>query len=101
MSNGGHEGGPAVRPLSVDQSHGESSRGSSGNITEVEIDTRDGRESTQPEDTIIEELRGNALTADHTPVDPSTAEPIETEVGFGKDPHRADTLGFWSIDIEY
>uniref|UniRef100_A0A093UMF8 Uncharacterized protein n=1 Tax=Talaromyces marneffei PM1 TaxID=1077442 RepID=A0A093UMF8_TALMA len=57
MSSGGHEGGPAARPHSVDQNHGESSRGSSGNITEVEIDAGNEHESTQPEDTVIEELR--------------------------------------------
>lgn len=92
MSNGGHEGGPAARRPSVDQSHRESSRGSSGNITEVEIDARNEHESRQPEDTIIEELRGNALTASHTPVDPLIAEPIETEATLGEDVHGVDTL---------
>ncbi|QGA20933.1 hypothetical protein EYB26_008643 [Talaromyces marneffei] len=91
MSSGGHEGGQAARPHSVDQNHGESSRGSSGNITEVEIDAGNEHESTQPEDTIIEELRGNALTANQTPVDPSVAEPIEIEAALEKDSQAADT----------
>lgn len=58
----------------------------------MEINARDGHESTQLEDTIIEELRGNALTADHTPVDPLIAKPIETKAALGTDPHRTDTL---------
>ncbi|QGA15968.1 hypothetical protein EYB26_003635 [Talaromyces marneffei] len=92
MSNGGHEGGPAARPHSVDQIHGESSRVSSGNITEVEIDAGNEHESTQPDDAIIEELRGNALPANQTLVDPSVAEPIEIEAALEEDSHGADTL---------
>lgn len=92
MSNGRHEGRPAARPHSVDQIHGESSRVSSGNITEVEIDAGNEHESTQPEDAIIEELRGDAPPADQTLVDPSVAEPIEIEAALGEDSQGADSL---------
>ncbi|PCG88161.1 Hypothetical protein PENO1_111780 [Penicillium occitanis (nom. inval.)] len=89
-SNGGQEDGPAARSHSVAQSHAESSRGSSGNITEVEIDAGNQHEPTQPENTVEEDLAGNALTTDHTPVDPLIAEPIQTETPLGQDHHEAE-----------
>lgn len=87
MSSSGHEGGPVARSHSVDQRYAESSRGSSGNITEVEIDARNEHESMQ-----LEEPGGNTLAAGHMPVDPLIAEPVETEAARGHEIRRGDTL---------
>jgi hypothetical protein len=65
---------------------------SSGNIMEVEIDAGNEHESTQPEDAIIEELRGNTLPTNQTLVDPSVVELIKIEAALGEDSQGADTL---------
>jgi hypothetical protein len=64
----------------VTRSHAESSRASSGNVTEVEIDAGNEHEPTQQESTVEEdELGDNAVTTDQMPVDLMIAEPTQTE----------------------